>query len=62
VVVAAIFTALFHGFELVFEDGLTVVKQPTYEGRFSIIHRAGGGESEQLHVFVGTHDFIFFLG
>jgi hypothetical protein len=35
--------------ELVLEDGLAVVQQPTDQRALAVVDRAGRGESEQVH-------------
>lgn len=41
------------GFELIFEDRLGVIEKATDESGLAVIDGAGGGESEEVHFFLG---------
>ena len=50
--------SLFHGFELILENGFGIVQQATDQGAFSIVHAAGRGKPQHLHIqisFVVLH-------
>ena len=50
--------SFFHGFELILENGFGIVQQATDQGAFSIVHAAGRGKPQQLHIqisFVVLH-------
>ena len=50
VLVAALAADALDRLELVLEDGLGVVEEPADERALAVVDRAGGGETEELHV------------
>ena len=57
VVGAALGGGALEGFELVFEDVFGVVEEAADEGALAVVHAAGGGEAEEVHVEIaGGHD------
>src|SRR6202035_5306037 len=51
---AAVPRGALHRGELVLEDGLGVEQQPPNQGRLAVVDRAGGGESQDIHVLEVT--------
>src|SRR5690625_2528846 len=55
--ISALTARLLHRLELIFKDRLRIIKKPTDQSAFAIIHTSGCTEPEQIHIQISIiHD------